>query len=92
MTVIPIKLPSEVERLRQDVAATVDWTSEQRLHGVLGLLDAISRFATATNQQSGDRFHDHEKDEWQRGMRDFIQQQLQAQSRREFGGEAARVV
>lgn len=81
MIVIPIKFPSEVERLRQDVAETANWTTEQRLHGVLGLLHAISRFSPATNQQSGDRFHDHEKDEWQRCMRDFIQQQLQAPSR-----------
>ena len=80
MTVIPIKFPSDVERVRRDVAEVRDWTAEQRLQGVEAILHAICATAAGRAAMFRDPLNDPHELEWQRIMRDFIRRQLARQS------------
>ena len=80
MTVIPIKFPTDVERVRRDVDRVRDWTAEQRLMGVEAILDVICATPAGRAAMFRDPLNDPNELEWQRLMRDFIQRQLARQS------------
>ncbi len=76
MTVIPVRFPSDVERVRRDVAEVRDWTAEQRLNGVKAILRAVCATPGGRAALFRDPMNDPNELEWQRIMRDFIQRQL----------------
>ncbi len=81
MNLLPIRFPTETERIQSDVADARDWTVEQRLRALLGLVSAVGKLDPSGGGFSQDRLRIKDKDEWQRCMRDFIQQQLASRSR-----------
>ena len=79
--VLPIKFPSDTERIWQDVAAARDWTPEQRLLAVKELLELTEAFDAGRAALRHDPFQERQEAEWQRCMSDFFRKQLAQQPR-----------
>lgn len=81
MDTLPIKFPSDTERIWQDVAAAQSWTPEQRLLAVKELLEVVEAFESGRAALRHDPFQEQQEAEWQRCMSGFLRQQLDQQSR-----------
>lgn len=76
MNSIPLRFPSDTERIREDVAAVCDWSPERRLLALKQLLSAVTSFAATRETRQNDRLREADEEQWQRCMSDFIQRQL----------------
>jgi hypothetical protein len=78
---LPIKFPSDTERIWQDVAEARHWTPEQRLLAVKELLEVVEAFDAGRAALRHDPFQERQEAEWQRCMSDFLRQQLAQEPR-----------
>lgn len=81
MNELPIKFPSDTDRIWQDVAETRSWTPEQRLLAVRKMLEVAGAFEAGRAALRHDPFQERQEAEWQRCMSGFLRQQLAQQSR-----------
>lgn len=81
MNALPIKFPSDSERIWQDVAEARSWTPEQRLLAVKELLEVAEAFESGRAALRHDPFQERQEAEWQRCMSGFLRQQLGQQPR-----------
>ena len=80
MNSLPIRFPSDTERILEDVADARNWSAEQRLTALLGLLEFVEGFEAGREALRHDPYQERLEADWQRCMSDFIRQQLARQA------------
>lgn len=76
---LAVPFPSEAEALRRHLQTEQRLTPGQRLSAVADALAAVEALSQASGVRHAQlQYHQHLEDEWQRLMREFIQQHVPA--------------
>ena len=81
MSILPITFPTERERLRRLIEADQGLSFHQRVQAIDGLLNFVNQFELSDDVRAGRaRFELIERREKERGLHEFLRQQLAAQA------------
>ena len=81
MSILPISFPSERERLRRLIDADRGLSFRERVQAIDGLLNFVDQFELSDEIRANRaRFEVAERREKERGLREFLRQQLAAQA------------
>jgi hypothetical protein len=70
---IPIKFPSERERIQSDVESQRQWTASERITAVFDLVKVLAELGTAGGRATEQlAVHERRKQQWCEAMKEFI--------------------